>query len=455
MPLPVPEADPNSLALLPTRAFEPDSGSITAPGREVDPLSELEFDLAVDPQPGDRIGEHYRIVRSIGNGAMGLVLLANDELLERFVAIKLIRSHLLSKTFRERFVLEARAMAKVNHPNVLPVYAFGEHRGMPYFVMEYVPGPTLYQWRVEHGLPDIDVVLRILDEVCEGVSAIHAAGAIHRDIKPTNLLLDQRLHARVADLGLAQPMYAGSAKETVGTAGYLAPEIIRDDDLRAPASERSDVYSLACVAYELLVGQSPFFADEDCDLMEMHVRRPIPRPSDVRPELPRAFDDVLLRALAKNPFERTASVELFQKGLHLAREAALTPRRILVAEDNADFRELLALGLGREFPSAEIECVSDGRALIDAFDRAPASLVLVDFQMPVIDGLTATAMLRLRPQSESVPIIVLTGSGGPQDWALLKSLGADRFIIKPIHLDDMLDTIRHVLRERTALRSEP
>jgi serine/threonine-protein kinase len=385
---------------------------------------------------------------------MGLVLLARDELLDRFVGIKLIRSHLLSPSFRERFLAEARAMAKINHPNVLSVYTYGQHHGMPYFVMEYVPGPTLYGWRLDHGLPDIDVSLRILDDIAEGLSAIHAAGAIHRDVKPTNLLLDQRGRVRVADLGLAQPMHTGSAQETVGTPGYLAPEIIRHDGMRGSASERSDVYSLACIAYELLVGQPPFYAEADAELMALHVRAPVPKPTRLRPELPRPFEDALLHGLAKDPLRRTASVELFQQSLRQAREQTLSPTRILIAEDNADFREILAIRLGREFPSAEIECAADGRALIDAFDRSPASVVLVDLQMPVLDGVTVTSMLRMRPESQAVPIIVLTAAGGPQDWALLSSLGADRFIVKPVHLDDMVVTVRSALRERTALRHE-
>ncbi|MEO8905845.1 MAG: protein kinase [Polyangiaceae bacterium] len=402
------------------------------------------------PVQGDVIGGTYRVEGELGSGAMGVVLLAVDERLKRKVAIKLIQSSLFTRHFHDRFLQEARAMAEVTHPNVLVIHAFGEHHSTPYFVTEFVAGTTLDRVIAEckHAV-DVDLALRILDEICLGVSALHAAGIVHRDLKPANILLDAEHRVRVGDLGLAQKYVTSKAiKELVGTLGYIAPELMLETDSRVAASPISDLYSLACVAYELLTGQPPFDARTDEDLMRLHSSANVIRPSFVRRDLPPALDAVLLRALAKNPAIRTPSVEQFRVELQRARARGEEPTRILVAEDEDDFRELLEIKLRAEFPDAEVETVSDGQAALAAFDRRPASVVILDLQMPVLDGIATTVLLRSRPASALVPIVVLTASGGPNEWKLLASLGADRFLVKPVDLDDVVGIVRRVVKER-------
>jgi len=425
-------------------------------------LEELSLDIDVKvsgglPRVGDWIGDVYRLEGHLGDGAMGVVFSAVDEVLQRKVAIKLIRSTLQAADFRKRFMLEARAMALVSHPNVLTIHAFGEHESNPFIVMELVEGQTLDRWLARQGtLPDLDVALRIMNQVCLGVSAIHAAGTLHRDIKPSNILLDHELRARVSDLGLAVRYLDGAMiKEVVGTPGYIAPEIQFHRDQTAGATPQSDLYSLACLAYEVLTGRAPFQADDDMALAVQHATAAVPMPSSVRPELPKAFDEVLLRALTKDPKQRTTSVELFRRALMEARNNSLEPVRILVAEDDTDFRDLVYILLSQEFPGADVECVADGRSAIEAFDRLPASVVMLDLQMPHLDGLAVTALLRSRPHAKSVPIIVVTASGGPKEWQLLSSLGADRFLVKPVNLDDLVSTIRRAVRERSSCAPSP
>jgi serine/threonine-protein kinase len=402
-------------------------------------------------QPGDWIGGLYQIQTKLGGGAMGQVYAAFDEALERRVAIKLIRSNLAAVGFRRRFMSEARAMALVSHPNVLTIHALGEHESTPFIVMELVEGQTLDRWQALHAKQaTLDQVLAIIDQICLGVSAIHAAGTLHRDIKPSNILLHQDLRVRVSDLGLAVSFRDGSlSKELVGTPGFIAPELQHDGGDAGGASPQSDLYSLACVAYELLTGAAPFSASDTAALAALHATAEVPRPSSVRPELSTAFDDALLQALAKSPSERQPSVEHFRTALARARSDSLEPRRILVADDDSDFRELLDLVLRRDFPNADIECVPDGRAAVAAFDRCTPSAVVLDLHMPELDGFGVTALLRSRPAARSVPIVIMTALGGPKDWELLSSLGADRFLVKPVNLDDFVSTIRRALRERS------
>ncbi|HEY5377294.1 MAG TPA: protein kinase, partial [Polyangiaceae bacterium] len=377
------------------------------------------------PVQGDVIGGMYRVEGELGSGAMGVVLLAVDQRLKRKVAVKLIRSSLFARHFHDRFLQEARAMAEVTHPNVLVIHAFGEHDSAPYFVTEFVAGTTLDRTIAEcrHAI-DLDLAFRILDEICLGVAALHAAGIVHRDLKPANILLDSEFRVRVADLGLAQKYVTAKAiKELVGTLGYIAPELTLDTGTRVAASPQSDLYSLGCIAYELFTGQPPFDAHDDDGLIRLHATASVIRPSFVRGDLPRALDAVLLRALAKDPNSRTPNVEQFRQELRDAREKEAEPTRILVAEDEADFRELLGIKLRSDFPDADVETVSDGQEALAAFDRKPASVVILDLQMPLMDGIAATVLLRSRPASAKVPIIVLTASGGPNEWKLLSSLG--------------------------------
>jgi serine/threonine protein kinase len=438
---------PISSVLTPPSALDPDASRLDR--LMTDFLRESEEQKHL-PALGDVVGGVYRILGELGRGAMGVVLLGFDLQLQRKVAIKLVNSAGRGPEVRQRFVQEARAMALVNHPNVLHIHAFGEHAGVPYFVMEFVEGQTADDWLFENGgLPDLDLALGILSDICEGVSAIHAAGAVHRDLKPSNVLLDNQLRARVADLGLAAPyLDGGVVKEIAGTPAYMAPEVAFDGE--QPASPLSDVYALGCMAYEFLTGMLPFDSETALGLMVQHATAQPPPPSTRKPGLPTAFDDVILKALAKKPEDRTASADLFRRSLKEARAASVEPVRILVAEDDADFRDLLALKLGMEFPDADILCVDNGRALVDAFAEKRASVVMIDLQMPILDGVAVTALLRARPDAENVPIIVMTASGGPQEWKLLASRGADRFLVKPLNLDDVINTLRSAVRERAS-----
>jgi eukaryotic-like serine/threonine-protein kinase len=445
-----PAVDPTGLA--PTRfGASPSEIDLTQPR----PFADERTSSAGLPGPGDWIADTYRIENELGGGAMGVVFCALDNALERKVAIKLIKASSRPEDFRQRFMLEARAMAMISHPNVMTIYAFGEHESNPFIVMELVNGQTLEAWLESQGAkPDLDAALRILNQVCLGVSAIHAAGRVHRDIKPSNVLLDHQLRARVSDFGLAVRSLDGAlAREVVGTPGYIAPEILFGK--AGGATAQSDVYSLACIAFELLTGSPPFSADESAVLAVLHATAAVPKPSSLRPELPKAFDAVLLSALAKDPRQRTTGVELFRRALDEARNDSLEPVRILVAENDLDFLAILELFLRSEFPGADIECVSDGRSAIEAFDREPASVVVLDLHMPQFDGMAVTAMLRARASADRVPIIVVTASGGPKEWRLLTELGADRFLVKPVNLDDLVSTIRRAARQRSRHSSLP
>lgn len=432
----------------PRRGFRgPVSGMGAGPRSASDPLG------AVGIHEGVLVDRTYRVERALGVGGMGAVALATDERLDRKVAIKFIKAELFAfPEMRTFFHNEARAMARVGHRNVLSVFAFGEHEGTPYFVMEYVEGRTVDQWlrmRPAGSFPDLDEAVRILEQACLGVEAIHATSTIHRDLKPSNLLIDGSFRVAVGDLGVARVLdSATSGNFVVGSAAYMAPEAALGEDEAPELASRRDIYALGCIAYELLTGRPPFVGDTDMNVLSQHVlQEPLP-PSKVRPTLPPGYDDVVLKALAKDPWKRYPTVEAFRKALVAEHTGTREPERILIADDDDDWRSIIVSSLRQRFPHAEIDEVGDGEAALEAFETKPYSVVLVDLQMPAMDGAKLTLLLRSLDGSARTPIIVLTAAGGPREWQRLSAIGADAFLVKPVNADDVELVIRRTLRSR-------
>ncbi|MDB4944620.1 MAG: serine/threonine protein kinase [Labilithrix sp.] len=408
---------------------------------------------AVGLHEGAIIDNKYRIERALGVGGMGSVALAVDERLDRKVAIKFIKPELFAfPEMRTFFHNEARAMARVGHRNVLSVFAFGEHEGTPYFVMEYVEGRTVEQWlRAREGgtFPDLNEAVRILEQACLGVEAIHATSTIHRDLKPSNLLIDQSFRVAVGDLGVARVLdSAVNGNFVVGSAAYMAPEAALGEDEAPELANRRDVYALGCIAYELLVGRPPFSGETDMSILSQHVLQdPVP-PSRIRPGLPLGWDEFIAKALAKDPLKRFPSVEAFRKAMMAEHSGTREPERILIADDDDDWRELIVSSLRERFPNAVIDQVGDGERALEAFEKNPYSCVLVDLQMPQMDGAKLTLLLRSVESSARIPIIVLTAAGGPREWQRLSAIGADAFLVKPVNADDVELVIRRTMRSR-------
>jgi serine/threonine-protein kinase len=325
--------------------------------------------------------------------------------------------------------------------------------------MEYVEGPTVEDWlrrrKVRGAAPDVGEAVRLLDQVCLGVEAIHAASTVHRDLKPSNLLMtgevvDEQLRVAVSDLGVARILEDGSGGSScvVGSAQYMAPEAALGDDSKPELATRRDVYALGCIAYELLTGQPPFDAPNDIGLMSKHLLEPPPPATSLRVGLPPGYDEVLLRAVDKDPHKRWPSVAELRRALLAVHERDHDPKRILVADDDDDWRELLERALAKRFPDAQIDLVRDGEQAIAKFEEHPYSVVLVDLQMPAVDGIELTSRLRAEKASAATPIIVMTAAGGPGEWRRLSKMGADGFLVKPVDPEDIAMLIRRTIRSR-------
>jgi YVTN family beta-propeller protein len=284
----------------------------------------------------------YQVEALIGRGGMGAVYRAVEEGLGRKVALKVIAPELAQdERFRERFLRESRIAASLDHPHVIPIYQAGEEQGLLYLAMRYVEGTDLAGLLAREGALEPRRALELLSQVAEALDAAHEKGLIHRDVKPSNVLIAEaagREHCYLGDFGLTKRTGSLSgvsvAGDIVGTLEYVAPEQITGE----PLDERSDVYSLGCVLYESLTGQAPFPRATDVALLWAHVHEEPTPPSEVRPELPRELDPVSARALAKEPGRRYRSaselVAATRSALRLveaAPPARTTSRRLLAA----------------------------------------------------------------------------------------------------------------------------
>ena len=258
----------------------------------------------------------YEITEEIGSGGMATVYRAYQPSMDRHVAVKVIRSSILhDPALRERFQREARLIARLEHPHLLPVYDFDSEHEPPYIVMRYLEGGTLKQVQQRGGIPR-DELLYILQQLAGALDYAHRQGVVHRDLKPSNVMIDKEGNAFLTDFGIARA--TGGDKDLtgtglmIGTPGYMAPEQARGD---GQVDKAADIYSLGVMAFEILTGRQPYENESAFEVILAHLNGPIPRASEAAPDVPKAVDAVLAKALAKDRAQRHATATLFVEEL--------------------------------------------------------------------------------------------------------------------------------------------
>jgi predicted Ser/Thr protein kinase/cytochrome c-type biogenesis protein CcmH/NrfG len=278
---------------------------------------------------GENVGS-YRIIEKLGQGGMATVFKAYHPALDRFVAIKVLHPAFKEDPqFLERFKREARVVARLEHTNIVPVYDFAEHEGQPYLVMKFIDGETL-KARLQRSRLLKDEAYKVIRAVGAALSYAHGKGVLHRDVKPSNILMAEDGQVYLTDFGLARMAEAGASTLTgdmlMGTPHYISPEQARGEkDLTGC----TDIYSFGIVLYEIVVGRVPFSADTPFSIIHDHIYTPLPLPSEVNPKVPEEIQQVLLKALAKNPEDRYESgnklVEAFFATLDMEDRKVVVP----------------------------------------------------------------------------------------------------------------------------------
>jgi serine/threonine protein kinase len=295
---------------------------------------------------GQSLGR-YHILEQLGEGGMAIVYKAYDTRLERDVAVKIIRTDAIPQNAMERslkrFEREAKALARLTHPNIVKVTDYGEHEGKPYLVMPYLPGGTLKSKLSDKPMPWLEAV-RILIPIADALGYAHEHEIIHRDVKPSNILITENGQPMLADFGVAKLLDAVETMELtgtgvgIGTPEYMAPEQVTGKLVDA----RADIYALGVVLFEMVTGRKPFIADTPMAVLFKHASDPLPRPRQFVPDLPQAVENVIIKSLAKkleNRFQNMAEFVKAMEGLCSGKKfSAPKADEVPVREKRAEFK---------------------------------------------------------------------------------------------------------------------
>ncbi|MCP3739046.1 Stk1 family PASTA domain-containing Ser/Thr kinase [Rossellomorea sp. BNER] len=312
---------------------------------------------------GKRLSGRYKIQDMVGGGGMANVYLAHDMILDREVAIKMLRLDFANEEeFIKRFQREAQSATSLAHPNIVSIFDVGEEDDLYYIVMEYVDGMTLKQYIQQHSPVSVEKVLDIMTQITSAISHAHQNHIIHRDIKPQNILIDNHGNVKITDFGIAMALSATSITQTnsvLGSVHYLSPEQARG----GMATKKSDIYSLGIVMFELLTGRLPFSGESAVSIALKHLQSETPSLRRWNPNIPQSVENIVLKATAKDPFRRYSAVEEVEEELF----TALNPDRVdepkfSVPEDNDATKAIPVITNDRPYSNMDHTIVHDKNA---------------------------------------------------------------------------------------------
>ncbi|BBH19650.1 serine/threonine protein kinase [Paenibacillus baekrokdamisoli] len=289
---------------------------------------------------GHELGGRYEIITRIGGGGMALVYKAHDILLNRNVAVKVLRQQFVhDEEFIRRFRREAQSAAALSHPNVVSIYDVGQEDETHYIVMEYVEGHNLNEIIQERAPLQVEEAVRIASQICDALEHAHHNQIIHRDIKPHNILIGKNGRVKVTDFGIARAVTSSTITQTgsvLGSVHYFSPEHAKG----VSTGEKSDLYSLGIVLYQMLTGNLPFLGESPISVALKHLQETFEEPRIINPYIPQSVENIILRAMRKNPNERYASADVMLRDL----ETCLKPDRLMEPKvtfnsDSPDFDE--------------------------------------------------------------------------------------------------------------------
>lgn len=309
---------------------------------------------------GQKINNRYEIVKSIGEGGMANVYLAQDTILDRKVAIKVLRGDLSSDDkFIRRFQREALSVSNLSHPNIVEIYDVGEEDGSHYIVMEYIEGKTLKQLLKKRESLTLTEVIDIMNQLTDGIAHAHESYIIHRDIKPQNIMIEDDGRIKITDFGIAMALNATQLTQTnsvMGSVHYLPPEQASGK----AATVKSDIYSLGIMMYELLTGTVPFKGDNAVEIALKHMKDKIPSIRKQNPAIPQSVENILLKATAKNPRNRyDSAAEMHEDLVHCLDEEHANDKKISFEYPESDIEETAPIPIRKKQSEAKKRIIDE------------------------------------------------------------------------------------------------
>jgi serine/threonine-protein kinase len=399
---------------------------------------------------GELVAEAYEIRSVLGSGGMGEVYEAHDRVLNRRVAIKVVRPSIAP----DYLLREGRALAAIHHPGIVTVHAMGKHRNVPYLVLERVRGLSLDRMIDQRNARGETFGLveaaDLLVAIADALSIVHKAGLSHRDVKPGNVMLAPGGRVVLMDFGLVLP-HADRAghKSVAGSLQYMAPEALTGS-LADGAAQLGDVYALGVLAFELLTGIAPFEGDDPVSLYRAKTNPPLPRATDFRADVPAALVNLVAQMMAQDAADRPQGAEAALWQLRAVRKAldtsAAAPRRfsVLVVDDDEDMRAALTLYVRSAVPDAEVEAIGDGRSAVKAVRKRVPDLLLLDLDLPDINGIEVCMLLRGMKLGSACMIVSVSGRATKADVELLQQLGVRSLEKGPALMKDLVELVQRM-----------
>jgi CheY-like chemotaxis protein len=377
---------------------------------------------------GEAIGNVDRVRALLGSGGMGEVYEAVDLTLGRRVAIKVAHPDIDP----EYLVREGRALAAIRHPGIVTVHAMGQHMGMPFLVLEHIQGLSLDRMIEDRSarkepfthLEAVDLLLPIAD----ALAVVHHAGLAHRDVKPANVMLAPGGRVVLMDFGLVVPHVDRVGNRMVaGSLPYMAPEALTGD-VGDGAAPLVDVYAMGVLAHELLTGEVPFSGEQPFQVYQSKMTQPTPLVSGRRPDVPEGLVELVARMIANDASDRPNSAEEVLWELRALRreidaEGRVRPLSVLIVDDDPEMLEVLSLFVRAAAADAEIETIEHGREAVQSVRRRVPDLLLLDLDLPDINGIEVCMLLRGMKLGDACMIVSVSGRATPADIDLLQALG--------------------------------
>ena len=400
---------------------------------------------------GELLDGVYEIMQLLGRGGMGQVFEAHDHLLNRRVAIKAAWPNPLSPPLRN----EARALAAFQHPSLVAVHTLGEHRGIDYLVMERVYGVSLTQhastrWGTGQAFSPEEVVQIVLP-AAEGLSVVHRAGLVHRDIKPDNIMLTPAHRVVLMDFGLVLPQFDVNGQQRVaGSPPYMAPEALMNT-AEPGSGHLVDIFGLGVVAYELLTGARPYAGMTIREVIAAHERGQPEPLAELRPDCPLPLCQAVHEMLSPNPQLRIQSAEAAAWQMRAAQsdraqseQRALRhakPLSVLVVDDDVDLAKILSFYVRQIVGRVEIRVAHDGEEAVKAVQKEEPDVMLLDLHMPRMNGVEVCMQLKGEGLAQNCSIISVSAGAQEHDVQLLHQLGIHHFLEKGSNLRERLRTV--------------